>query len=136
MARRATARGISFYRLRQTDYDGKYEVFDPVSVKRGEASESSASSAGTAPNPFSEQFQGGHLPAAVGRCGVRPERRERQQCVQQPTARHQRGECTAGRAAESPASRLLPAADLRERRAETECQTAEAVILRSTQPTG
>ena len=39
MARRANARGISFYRLRQTDYDGKYEVFDPVSGETREASE-------------------------------------------------------------------------------------------------
>jgi len=48
--------GISFYRLRQTDYDGKYEVFDPVSVKRGEASEEFRLMS-TAPNPFSEQFK-------------------------------------------------------------------------------
>jgi hypothetical protein len=56
--------GISFYRLRQTDYDGKFEVFDPVSVKRGEAVEEFRLMS-AAPNPFTDQMKAViYLPAA------------------------------------------------------------------------
>jgi hypothetical protein len=48
--------GLSFYRLRQTDYDGKFEVFEPVSVNyKGEGMEFSIESVG--PNPFSNQIR-------------------------------------------------------------------------------
>ncbi|MBP6403412.1 MAG: hypothetical protein KA492_12845 [Bacteroidia bacterium] len=44
--------GLSFYRLRQTDFDGKYEIFDPVSVKsKGSADEFKILN--ISPNPFS-----------------------------------------------------------------------------------
>ena len=33
--------GVSFYRLKQVDYDGKYEIFDPVSVKTKEVNRNS-----------------------------------------------------------------------------------------------
>ena len=44
--------GVSFYRLRQTDFDGKYEIFDPVSINsKGENGEFKILS--ISPNPFS-----------------------------------------------------------------------------------
>lgn len=47
--------GISYYRLRQTDFDGKTEVFEPVSVMISRASESIAIER-LYPNPFSNEF--------------------------------------------------------------------------------
>lgn len=43
--------GTSFYRLKQTDFDGKFEYFDPVSIKmKGIAADFKLESVG--PNPF------------------------------------------------------------------------------------
>jgi len=48
--------GVSFYRLIQTDYNGKFEVFDPVSVKsKGAIVDFEVLS--VAPNPFSDQLK-------------------------------------------------------------------------------
>lgn len=44
--------GVSFYRLKQVDYDGKYEIFDPVSVKN-KGSEQEFRILNISPNPFS-----------------------------------------------------------------------------------
>ncbi|MCC7232610.1 MAG: T9SS type A sorting domain-containing protein [Bacteroidia bacterium] len=45
--------GTSYYRLRQTDYDGKTEEFDPVSVNRDNPEESITIES-CAPNPFED----------------------------------------------------------------------------------
>ncbi|TAH40602.1 MAG: T9SS type A sorting domain-containing protein [Bacteroidetes bacterium] len=48
--------GESFYRLRQTDYDGKFEVFDPkrISIKKEVLDDSKLS---VWPNPFTDRFE-------------------------------------------------------------------------------
>jgi len=48
--------GINYYRLRQTDYDGQNEVFDPVSVKYVPEI-SSIEIEKAYPNPFENQFK-------------------------------------------------------------------------------
>lgn len=47
--------GISYYRLRQTDYDGRFEVFDPkkINIKKSILSEESVS---VWPNPFEDRI--------------------------------------------------------------------------------
>ncbi|HNS11879.1 MAG TPA: hypothetical protein PKM97_04640 [Bacteroidia bacterium] len=48
--------GTSFYRLRQTDYDGKFEIFEPVSVNfKGMNTEFRVESVG--PNPFTDNIR-------------------------------------------------------------------------------
>ncbi len=48
--------GVSFYRLIQTDYNGKFEMFDPVSVKsKGVFTDFKVLS--VMPNPFSDQLK-------------------------------------------------------------------------------
>ncbi len=48
--------GESYYRLRQTDYDGKFEVFDPkrISMKKDILDDSKLS---VYPNPFTDRFE-------------------------------------------------------------------------------
>jgi len=48
--------GESYYRLRQTDYDGKFEVFDPkhISIKKNILEDSKLT---VWPNPFSDHFE-------------------------------------------------------------------------------
>jgi len=47
--------GISYYRLRQTDFNGKSELFDPIALEyRKKANQLTLESA--FPNPFSDQF--------------------------------------------------------------------------------
>jgi hypothetical protein len=47
--------GVSYYRLKQTDYDGKFEVFNPVSVNMKEKS-GEVNSVHVYPNPFLNTF--------------------------------------------------------------------------------
>jgi len=48
--------GESYYRLRQTDYDGKFEIFDPkhISIKKNILEDSKLT---IWPNPFSDRFE-------------------------------------------------------------------------------
>ena len=48
-------RGTSYYRLKQTDYDGKSETFNPVSVNIKEE-QNEINAVHVFPNPFSESF--------------------------------------------------------------------------------
>ncbi len=47
-------RGLSYYRLSQTDYDGRYEIFDPISV---EVSEYNTVGLNIIPNPAIDYIQ-------------------------------------------------------------------------------
>ncbi len=47
--------GVSYYRLKQTDYDGKFEIFNPVSVRVDEKSKD-VSTIRVYPNPFENSF--------------------------------------------------------------------------------
>ena len=49
--------GDNFYRLTQTDYDGKFETFDPVHVYVKNKNASGAAIANAYPNPFSDRFE-------------------------------------------------------------------------------
>jgi hypothetical protein len=50
--------GINYYRLKQTDFDGKFEYFDIVTVNVGNSiSDGSMQIESVSPNPFKEEFE-------------------------------------------------------------------------------
>ena len=48
--------GVIYYRLKQTDFDGKFEYFPPKSINNEEETSSSLSIRTIKPNPFTDQF--------------------------------------------------------------------------------
>lgn len=48
--------GISYYRLKQTDYDGQYEYFNIIAIENGKAEQILLEITSVYPNPFMSQF--------------------------------------------------------------------------------